>query len=106
MFRALAKCKGLRGTALDIFGRTHERRTERRLIGEYIALVDEFCVSLTDANRDVAIRLARLPDEIRGFGHVKERNLAAAATKREALIAQYSHRGAAQDANLEVRRTR
>lgn len=52
MFRALAKCKGLRGTALDIFGRTHERRTERRLIGEYIALVDEFCVSLTDANRE------------------------------------------------------
>ncbi len=90
MFRALAKCRGLRGTALDIFGKTHERRTEQRLIGEYIALVDEFCVSLTDANRDIAIRLARLPDEIRGFGHVKERNLAAAETKREALMAQYA----------------
>jgi indolepyruvate ferredoxin oxidoreductase len=93
VFRLLAKFKGLRGTPLDLFGKTGERRAERRLIGEYVTLVDEFCISLTKANRDVAMRLARLPEEIRGYGHVKERNLAAVETKREALMAEYAADG-------------
>ncbi|WP_181145421.1 DUF6537 domain-containing protein [Burkholderia multivorans] len=54
-----------------------------------MALVDQFCVSLTAGNRDVAIRLAQLPAAIRGFGHVKERNLAAVEKQREALMAEY-----------------
>jgi len=74
-FGVLAKFKGLRGTAFDVFGYTAERRTERALIGEYQALVDELLGSLSAGRLDDAVALAKLPDEIRGYGHVKERNL-------------------------------
>jgi indolepyruvate ferredoxin oxidoreductase len=90
MFRVLAKLKPLRGTALDVFGRTEERRSERALIDAYFALIDMFCNTLDDARIDIAMKLANLPDEIRGFGHVKERNMAAAATKRATWLAQYN----------------
>ncbi len=67
LFRLLAKLKGLRGGALDIFGKTEERRTERALIGEYRALLDTLAQGLSAANHDTAIALANLPDDIRGF---------------------------------------
>jgi indolepyruvate ferredoxin oxidoreductase len=89
LFRVLAKFKFLRGTALDLFGKTEERRTERELIKQYLALVDEFCASLDSTRFDAALKLANLPDEIRGFGHVKARNVLAAATKRARLIPEY-----------------
>jgi indolepyruvate ferredoxin oxidoreductase len=88
-FRVLARMKGLRGTALDVFGKTAERRSERQLIADYIALVDEFCVTLESERLSVALQLATLPDDIRGFGHVKERNLLAAAKKKERLLGEY-----------------
>ena len=66
-FRMLAKLKFLRGTGLDPFGRTEERRTERALIGEYEALIDEVTARLTAANRSLALDLAALPDGIRGL---------------------------------------
>jgi indolepyruvate ferredoxin oxidoreductase len=88
-FRVLAKMKGLRGTSFDVFGKTEERRTERRMIADYIALVDEFVATLDAQRCDAALKLAQLPDEIRGFGHVKERNIAAVAKKRERLIESY-----------------
>ena len=89
VFRALARMKGLRGTALDVFGKTAERRGERQLIAEYIALVDEFCATLSVDRLPVALQLAGLPDDIRGFGHVKERNIQAAAKKKERLLNDY-----------------
>ncbi|WP_042259307.1 indolepyruvate ferredoxin oxidoreductase family protein [Paraburkholderia heleia] len=89
VLRTLARMKGLRGTALDVFGKTQERRDERRSIVEYVALVDEFCASLDAQRLPVALQLAALPDEIRGFGHVKARNLAAAGKKQERLLADY-----------------
>ncbi|MEM5383773.1 indolepyruvate ferredoxin oxidoreductase family protein [Paraburkholderia phymatum] len=89
VFRALARMKGLRGTALDVFGRTAERRGERQLIAEYIALVDEFRATLDAKRLPVALQLANLPDDIRGFGHVKERNVRAAANKKERLLREY-----------------
>ena len=89
LFRVLAKLKVLRGTALDVFGKTSERRNERELIDQYIVLIDEFCATLDSARFDVAMKLANLPDEIRGFGHVKERNVLAAAAKRENWLAEY-----------------
>jgi indolepyruvate ferredoxin oxidoreductase len=92
-FRILAKLKGLRGGRLDVFGKTQERRTERRLIAEYAELVDTLCASLTGENLDIAVKLAQLPDEIRGFGHVKERNLAAVEKKRGMLLVEYSVHG-------------
>ena len=85
--RVLAKLKGLRGTAFDIFGRTEERRTERALIGEYRASIDEVLQTLSAANLALAVEIARIPEEIRGYGHVKERHLAAARPKWAALMA-------------------
>jgi indolepyruvate ferredoxin oxidoreductase len=88
-FRLLARLKGLRGTALDVFGRTEERRTERALIGEYRALVDSLLATLSADNHPLAVDLARIPEQIKGFGHVKERHLAAARSRQAALLAQW-----------------
>ncbi|PUA18611.1 indolepyruvate ferredoxin oxidoreductase family protein [Glaciimonas sp. PCH181] len=90
-FRLLAKCKGLRGTSFDIFGYTEERKAERALVEDYIGLINELSGSLTSDNLDLAIKLANIPDDIRGFGHVKERNMAAADKKRTQLLARYRH---------------
>lgn len=88
-FAVLAKLKGLRGTALDPFGRTEERRTERALIGEYRACIEELLRTLSAANLAQAVEIARIPEEIRGYGHVKARHLAAARAKWETLMAQW-----------------
>ena len=88
-FRWLAKLKGLRGTAFDVFGRTEERRTERALIGEYRASIDELLASLDAGRLALATEIARIPEEIRGYGHVKERHLAAVRPKWAALMAQW-----------------
>lgn len=89
VFRVLAKLKGLRGTALDIFGRTEERRTERALIGEYRACVEELLQGLNADNHALALEIANLPEQIKGFGHVKERHLAAARSRWSGLMAQW-----------------
>ena len=88
-FNLLQKGKSLRGTAFDVFGYTHERKTERRLIGDYKAMVQTLAARLTSANLPVAVQLAELPDEVRGFGHVKAANLAKAEAKRAALMEQF-----------------
>ncbi|MFX1763662.1 indolepyruvate ferredoxin oxidoreductase family protein [Paraburkholderia sp. A1RI-2L] len=87
--RVLAKLKFLRGTALDPFGRTEERRHERALIGEYEALVREIIGGLSEENLPLAIELANLPDAIRGYGHVKENNLKATRAKWATLLAKW-----------------
>jgi indolepyruvate ferredoxin oxidoreductase len=89
LFRMLAALKGLRGTALDPFGRTEERRTERALIGEYEQTVETLLASLARENHAAAVEIASLPEEIRGFGHVKLKAVAAARAKREELLARY-----------------
>jgi indolepyruvate ferredoxin oxidoreductase len=88
-FRLLARLKGLRGTALDIFGYTVERKTERRLIAEYEAMLDEVLAKLTPDNHAVAVGLAAIPEKIRGFGHIKMRHLAAAKADEAALLEQF-----------------
>ncbi len=88
-FGLLAKMKGLRGGALDVFGRSAERQMERALIVEYRACIDELLKSLNAANRALAVEIARIPEEIRGYGHVKERHLKAARPKWEALMARW-----------------
>lgn len=98
LFRMLARLKGLRGGPLDIFGKTEERRTERALIGEYRSLLDELSKGLSAANHDTAVALANLPDDIRGFGHVKENNLKAARGRWEKLLAQFRNPQAGQQA--------
>jgi indolepyruvate ferredoxin oxidoreductase len=98
-FGMLATLKGLRGGALDFFGRTAERQTERALIGEYRACIEELLKTLNADNRALAAEIARIPEEIRGYGHVKERHLLAARSKWQALMQQWrsgaSHRAAA-----------
>ena len=88
-FRALASLKGLRGSALDVFGRTEERRTERALICEYRAEIAAMLPALSAGNRDVAAAFARVPEQIRGYGHVKARHLVAARKQWALLVAQY-----------------
>ena len=77
-FKLLARLKGLRGTAFDIFGYSEERKTERRLIADYEALVAELLDKLDHDNHALALELASIPEQIRGYGHVKERHLEAA----------------------------
>ena len=88
-FRFLAKLKGLRGTTLDIFGRTEERKTERALIGEYRATLEEVIAGLNATNHATALELASLPEQIRGYGHVKHRNLVAARSRWAELLTRW-----------------
>ncbi|MGQ0675420.1 MAG: indolepyruvate ferredoxin oxidoreductase family protein [Rhodospirillales bacterium] len=88
-FRLLAKLKGLRGTAFDIFGYGEERRTERRLIQEYERTLDALLAGLSHDNHALAVEIASLPEHIRGFGHVKARHLAEAKAKEAELMARY-----------------
>src|SRR6516165_8987285 len=88
-FRLLAKMKFLRGTALDPFGYSLERRTERKLIDDYKAMLDEVLANLTPENHHLAVGLAALPEKIRGFGHVKQRHLATAKADWAALLEQF-----------------
>ncbi|MCA0305224.1 MAG: indolepyruvate ferredoxin oxidoreductase family protein [Proteobacteria bacterium] len=88
-FRVLAKFKRLRGTALDPFGHTAERKAERALIADYERLVAELLEGLTAERHALAVRLAAVPDEIRGYGHVKEAAMARAAQKQASLLAEW-----------------
>ena len=85
-FGVLAKLRRLRGTKLDVFGYTEERKTERRLIEEYRSLVEELIAKLTPENHGLAVDLAKLPLKIRGFGHVKEANLHDVKAKEAELL--------------------
>ena len=85
----LARLKGLRGTWLDVFGYTEERRLERSLITAYEASVAALERELTERNLAVAVEIANVPATIRGYGHVKQRNIEAARQREKALFAQF-----------------
>jgi indolepyruvate ferredoxin oxidoreductase len=89
VFHLLARMRWLRGTALDPFGMSAERRRERQLVEDYFALVALFCETLTDERMETALALARLPERIRGYGHVKEKAMDMADERRAQLMAQY-----------------
>ncbi|MFM9976006.1 MAG: indolepyruvate ferredoxin oxidoreductase family protein [Beijerinckiaceae bacterium] len=88
-FAILAKFKALRGTRLDIFGYSAERKMERLLIGEYEGMIDYVSARLTLDNHVMAVALASIPEKIRGFGHVKERHLKAALAERSHLMGKF-----------------
>ncbi len=88
-FGWLTKMKGLRGGALDFFGRTAERRMERQLIDDYRACIEELLRGLTAEKLPLAAEIARIPEEIRGYGHVKERHVKAARASWDALMARW-----------------
>jgi indolepyruvate ferredoxin oxidoreductase len=85
-FKGLARLKGLSGTALDPFGYSEERRTERRLISHYEALMVEILTKLDHDNHGLAVEIASLPEQIRGFGHVKARHLAHVKAREADLL--------------------
>ena len=89
LFGFLARLKGLRGTAFDIFGRTEERRTERVLIGEYEQMVEALLADLTRDNHALAVEIASLPETIRGYGHIKAKSIGDARRKSGELLARY-----------------
>jgi indolepyruvate ferredoxin oxidoreductase len=97
VFRVLAKFKFLRGTALDVFGRSEERKLERSLISEYEQQVEQLLIVLSEQSEtpenlsetlSIAVDIAGLPHFMRGFGHVKEANIARAQRRGEALMQQ------------------
>jgi indolepyruvate ferredoxin oxidoreductase len=91
-FKLLAKLKGLRGTAFDIFGRTAERQMERALVADYLKSIEAVMLKLQPDNAEthlpIALDIARIPEGIKGFGHVKEKNVAAARLKWDALMSK------------------
>lgn len=88
-FKVLARMKFLRGSKLDIFGKTEERRHEQQMIEDYIHLLDEIMPQLTPANYQAAVLLISVPDEIRGYGHVKEKSIAAAKVLQAQRLAAF-----------------
>jgi len=88
--QGLARMKGLRGTVLDPFGYTEERKMERAMISRYKSTIAEILPALTAENLPAAVEIANLPDGIRGFGHVKARHLDAVLPRLEALVARWS----------------
>ena len=92
-FGVLTRLKGLRGTPFDLLGRTGERRMERALIGEYRTCIEELLRGLTRDNLPLAAQIARIPEDIRGYGHVKLRHLAVARERWMKLMAQWRETG-------------
>ena len=92
-FKLLAGLKGLRGTALDFFGYSSHRRLERQLIVDYEALVEKLLASLTLGNHGAAVKLAQLPEQIRGYDVVKEASVKEAARRQDQLLAEFANDG-------------
>jgi indolepyruvate ferredoxin oxidoreductase len=94
-FKLLARLKGLRGGPFDVFGHTAERRMERALIGEYRQMIEALLPTLSGENYATAVELASLPEQIRGFGHVKEQAVAGFRAKKAELLAAAPRKQAA-----------
>jgi indolepyruvate ferredoxin oxidoreductase len=89
VMKVLAKLKWMRGSWFDVTRFNNDRIVERRLLADYEALLDEILRSATPENHAAAVALARLPEKIRGFGHIKARHIAAADAERERLFAEF-----------------
>ncbi|EDP66736.1 indolepyruvate ferredoxin oxidoreductase [alpha proteobacterium BAL199] len=97
-FRVLASLNGLRGGRFDPFGRSAERLMERRLRDEYFQTVEEIVSRLTPQTHAIGVELARVPEQIRGFGHVKEAHVTRAESSKAALLGQLRNPQAAKTA--------
>jgi len=92
-FPVLARLKGLRGGALDIFGYTAERKMERGLIADYEAGLAKLVAGLSPERLDTALRIAAIPQKIRGFGHIKEASVGPAKAEEKALWGRWDKQG-------------
>jgi indolepyruvate ferredoxin oxidoreductase len=86
VLRLLAKMRRLRGTWLDVLRFDHDRVVEQRILTNYEALLDEIIEKLTPENHATAVALARIPEKIRGFGHIKARHIALAQAEEARLL--------------------
>lgn len=89
--KLLAGMRGLRGTALDPFGKTEERRRERQWVADYLTMLEEFGRSLDIQRLPLAEELAKLPETIRGYGYIKEAAMQTAEKQRSQLLDRYHH---------------
>jgi indolepyruvate ferredoxin oxidoreductase len=89
VFGVLVRLKWLRGTAFDPFARSEDRKLERRLIAEYETLIAEIVGGLSAENHATAVALASLPEQVRGYGHIKEANVDSMQKRREELLAVF-----------------
>jgi len=85
----LAKRRVLRGSPLDIVGYSDERRRERQDIADYREQIEELLPTLSDTNYAVAVQIAELPLQLRGFGHVKDENRAKLQLQRDRLLSAF-----------------
>jgi indolepyruvate ferredoxin oxidoreductase len=89
-FRVMARLRFLRGSLLDPFRNSDERKLERKLLAEFETDIDAALARLSPANHAAAVKLAGLPETIRGYGRVKEANAAKAATERVEALRAFS----------------
>jgi indolepyruvate ferredoxin oxidoreductase len=101
--RLLARMKGLRGTPLDVFGYSAERRKERALIEEYLRTVEGLLEGLTAQRLALAAEIAAIPEFIRGYGPVKERHLKEAKAREADLLEQWRNPNAAAKARIPIK---
>ena len=94
VFKIMKRMKGLRGTRFDVFGYTEERKAERALRDAYIENAARLARELTSDNHELAIAIAKIPDEIRGYGHVKEKAMKDMAAVEAELWQQWPQGGA------------
>ena len=99
--RWLAMGRHLRGTPIDVFGWTMERRTERELAAHYASMVRALLPKLSAANLSVATQIANVPDRIRGYGHVKLASIAAARARWRELEARFTAGGTGDEVALQ-----
>jgi len=89
LFKLLARLRFLRGSRFDPFGYLTERKEERRALTDFENLLGDIVRNLDDDNYEVAVELARLPEQVRGFGHIKSRSLAQACARQENLLKKF-----------------
>jgi len=89
LFRLLAKLKWMRGTRLDLFALTTERRLEREDLSRFETDLKEICAGLSPDNYRTAVELAKLPEKLRGYGHIKARNREALLLRRTQLLDEF-----------------
>jgi indolepyruvate ferredoxin oxidoreductase len=100
--RMLSKARRIRGRWLDPFGHTEERRLERQLARDYEALIDEVLASLTADKHALAVAIAKVPESVRGYGHVKLANLASARGRWRELMDRFQGRDAVRRKTIPI----
>ncbi len=89
VMKILARLKWLRGSWFDITRFNNDRIVERKILADYEALIDEIVTRLTPRNHATAVSLARVPEKIRGFGHIKARHIALAQAEEARLLMEF-----------------